>query len=304
MGNKVRIKFGQIEFEAEGDSDLIERERQQFFNLLPNAIAAVTPVVATDFKNINELEDASLIESIGVENNISNNEEILKHKFENISTLIREKKISNGTDIVMGVAYYLDIIKDIGPLNTNDITQTLNEARQPKLSNVNSFVNNNIKKGYLTEHIEKKDSLKAFRVTSNGIDYIENYVPNEKQKNKRTNRQNTGKKVESRYSSISREELNLHNYPAFTELKNFKDKMILAMYIFNKENKGEYFTPYDILAIMPNIFGEKASLNQVNGIIRRNPSWFNKISVEEGKKNYKYKLLNDAIKYIEQIVGV
>ena len=34
MINKVRIKMGPIEFEAEGDSDLIERERSQFFMFL------------------------------------------------------------------------------------------------------------------------------------------------------------------------------------------------------------------------------------------------------------------------------
>ena len=47
MTNKVRIKMGPIEFEAEGDSELIERERAQFFSLLPQAIVAVSPVVAT-----------------------------------------------------------------------------------------------------------------------------------------------------------------------------------------------------------------------------------------------------------------
>lgn len=30
MTNKIRIKLGPIEFEAEGDSELIEREREQF----------------------------------------------------------------------------------------------------------------------------------------------------------------------------------------------------------------------------------------------------------------------------------
>ena len=45
MSNKIHIKFGPIEFEAEGDSDLIERERTQFFSVLPQAIMAVSPVV-------------------------------------------------------------------------------------------------------------------------------------------------------------------------------------------------------------------------------------------------------------------
>lgn len=49
MTNKVRIKMGPIEFEAEGDSELIERERAQFFSLLPQAIVAVSPVVSTPF---------------------------------------------------------------------------------------------------------------------------------------------------------------------------------------------------------------------------------------------------------------
>lgn len=31
MNNRIRIKLGPIEFEAEGDSELIQREREQFF---------------------------------------------------------------------------------------------------------------------------------------------------------------------------------------------------------------------------------------------------------------------------------
>ena len=106
MSNKVRIKFGQIEFEAEGDSDLIERERQQFFSLLPTAITAVTPIVSdlSDNKifsnnSIQEIEDVSsdgFIEQSNMENN-----DRYQTKYESLVSLIKEKKFNNDTDIVL-----------------------------------------------------------------------------------------------------------------------------------------------------------------------------------------------------------
>jgi len=57
MSNKIHIKFGPIEFEAEGDGDLIERERAQFFSVLPQAIMAVSPMVPVVSTTVDEGEN-------------------------------------------------------------------------------------------------------------------------------------------------------------------------------------------------------------------------------------------------------
>jgi hypothetical protein len=42
MENRVRFKIGEIEFEAEGTADIVERERSVFLNaLLPAAVEAI-----------------------------------------------------------------------------------------------------------------------------------------------------------------------------------------------------------------------------------------------------------------------
>ena len=55
MGNpiKVKYKFGQIEFEAEGDSNDVEKQRDYFMN-------AIIPVATTIVNRIPSIEKESL----------------------------------------------------------------------------------------------------------------------------------------------------------------------------------------------------------------------------------------------------
>ena len=176
----------------------------------------------------------------------------------------------------------------------------LSNARQPKLSNIYSFINSNIRKALLLTESEKKDNLKAYRISNDGVNYVENYVPNENSKSRTSVKQKKSKKIESDYLKVSREELNLDKYPSIKEFSKFKDKMILVIYIFSQEGKGTYFTVNDILTIMPDIFGESATRNQIHGVLRRNLTWFNR---KTDGNNHKYKLLNGAIEHAKSLLS-
>ena len=75
------------------------------------------------------------------------------------------------------------------------------------------------------------------------------------------------------------------------------------MYIFTQEKKGEYFSVDEIMSIMTNIFGEKATKDQVAGVFKREPDWFNKVPDETNKKAMKYKMLNKADDFVLEILN-
>lgn len=301
MENRVRIKFGEIEFEAQGDIDMIEREREQFFSLLPqavNTVSQVLPVQQDPTIMQLDMDQSGIFDA----NDVIEDNEIMK--YESLTSLLREKKFANSVELVMGVAYYIDQVKKISPFNTKDIEEELALAREQKPTNINQNINLNIGKSFIIEAKEKKDNKKAFKVSNNGIAWVEDYEPGKKKNNSNIKRKVSTKTVyESKYKSVTREDLNLDNYPEIKKLKTFKEKMMLVMYIFAKENKGEYFTINDIIYVMINIFGEKVTIEQPKGVLRREVMWFNKIKDEENKKSFKYKMLNKGEAFVENILS-
>ena len=67
-----------------------------------------------------------------------------------------------GVEIVMGVAYYIEHIDHMGVFTSKDIETALDDARQEKPSNISQMIVQNIKKGYLREVKEKKESILCF----------------------------------------------------------------------------------------------------------------------------------------------
>ena len=105
------------------------------------------------------------------------------------------------------------------------------------------------------------------------------------------------------YADIDCDELNLSLYPSLKSLKDFKEKMILILYIITNEGKGEWFTTTDVLCLMTDIFGESATKDQVNGVFKREKRWFKSEHVDGNNKLVRRKLLNEA-KAFAQSLGV
>jgi len=87
---------------------------------------------------------------------------------------IKQKKLETHTDKVVGMAYYLYKYKNVDPFNVKDIEKMYEEARISLPQNLSDIIAKLAKnKGYFIETTEKKDGLKAWKISASGIEYIE-----------------------------------------------------------------------------------------------------------------------------------
>ena len=249
MSNKIHIKFGPIEFEAEGDNDLIERERTQFFSLPPQAIMAVAPVVPTA-PTVIENEDMYSQPARLSEAAPALSAEKDTYNYESLAGFLREKKFGTGVEVVMGVAYYIEHIEHAGIFTSRDIETALDDARQNKPKNIPQMVVQNIKKGFLRETKEKKDGMKAYCVLEKGRNWCQEYISHttdNKKKGSKTKLQRAT--PESALVAIPLDELNLEKYCDVTQLTKFNEQMLVVMLIYTREKGVEYFSFNDIVSV-------------------------------------------------------
>lgn len=296
MTNKVHIKMGPIEFEAEGDSELIERERAQFFSLLPQAIVAVSPVVSTpSFVN----EDSE-INAFPVEPESTILPEKSSIMYSSIASFLNDKKFSTDVELVMGVGYYIECIEKNGVFTSKDIENKLIEARKAKPGNISQMLIQNIKKGYLRECEDKKDNLKAYSILDDGIKWCESYTASiTDSKKKVTHVKHEGVPV-SPLLAFSLDELNLDNYCNVLEISKFNEQMLIIMYIYTKEKNIEYFSFKDIVAVFKTKFKLPATNRKVRYAFDCGGLMFDK----KVEKNIAYhKLTSAGIKEAERIIN-
>jgi len=298
MSNKIHIKFGPIEFEAEGDSDLIERERAQFFSVLPQAIMAVSPVVPASPTLADDYiypQPSKLLESTPVlpaENATSN--------YESLAGFLREKRFGTGVEVVMGVAYYLEQADGMETITSKDIETALDEARQEKPNNISQSITYNVQKGYLRESKEKKDGLKAYYVLERGKNWCEEYVSHTGDNKKKATHPKPSKVIESSLVAIPLDELNLEKYCDVTQLTKFNEQMLVVMLMYTREKDIEYFSFNDIVSVFKNKFKIPATDRKVRYAFDNGGTMFDK-KVE--KKVAYHKLMNSGIKEAERIIA-
>lgn len=300
MSNKIRIKLGPIEFEAEGDIDLIERERTQFFSVLPQAIMAVSPVVpAVPAVIENEYNNVPVANLEG--DTSTDNIEINTTNYESLAGFLRDKKFTTGVEIVMGVAYYIEHINQVNPFTSRDIETALDDSRQNKPGNISQMIVQNIKKGYLRELKEKKDGLKAFCVLEKGKNWCENYVAHIAEPKKKNAKPKSQRSTpESELLAITLDELNLEKYCDVTQLTKFNEQMLVVMLMYSREKGVEYFSFNDIVSIFKSKFKIPATDRKVRYAFDNGGTMFDK-KVE--KKVAYHKLMSGGIKEAERIIA-
>lgn len=300
MSNKLHIKMGPIEFEIEGDSDLIERERIQFFTMLPQAISAVSPVVPVPSHVVEpevEVNDQPAL-LLGAEE--ENNSSVVKN-YESLAEFLREKKFSTGVETVMGVAYFLQYNRSYDAITSRDIEQALDDERQNKPGNIPQMLIQNIKKGYLRELKEKKNGRKAYCVLERGKNWCERYAPAASDPKKKATKNKTSKPaVESSLLSISVDELNRDKYCDIALLPKFNEQMLVLMLMYTREKGIEYFSFNDIASVMKTKFKIPATERKVRYAFDNGGTMFDK-KVE--KKVAYHRLMQDGIKEAERIVA-
>lgn len=311
MGEKseIRVKFeiGDIKFEAEGSADLVERERSIFNNtLLPAAIDALvrTRGVEHTTQYIKTAEsqpqvllpasDKAIFDNTSLDSDTDFSRTTLASFIKRYGTLTEQ-------DFVLFSAYFYEIKNQASYFTINEAEKFYDEARRAKPKNISMSLNQLAQKGFIIDatDVEQKRP-KPYRISSAGLTYIKSYAPKEKRTSNKTRKQPV--KEESVYAEINIDELNLASYPSIKSLKDFKEKMMLVLYIVTSENKGESFTTDDVLCLLTDKFGESATKDQVNGVFKREKTWFKTERVHANSKAIKRKLLNQGIDFAKALI--
>lgn len=310
MENKVKFKIGEIEFEAEGSAEVIEREREIFMNaLLPAAVDAIVRTRGGNVRNQYIETEPSLV-MIGETPAISatalqnNQAEDIDWQRTSLSSYVGKFGKVNDRDFVLISAYYYEKKNGIKSFSIESVKQYYNEARRNKYSNPSQLLTDLAKKGLIMDDPDNgKKSPKYYIISSEGIEYIKSYRPQEQDEKKSTKIKKSRIKVKSKYEGINIDELNLSKYPEIKKLHDFKEKMMMVMFIVTNEKAGEWFSVTDIMYLMTDIFGEAATVDQINGVFTREKLWFNKSEqTENNKREMKRKLLNQGMDFARSLL--
>lgn len=303
---EIRVKFeiGDIKFEAEGPADLVARERSIFTDkLLSSAVEAIerTRGITQYIESNIESTEPSPQPLVG-EGEVKNAHFLPEQDLgeESLASFLKKYGPLSEENFILFSAYF-DEKKNSTPYFTKKEVETYyNEARRTKAINISMPLNRLAKKGLIVDAIDSKQkSPKPYRVSNDGSEYIRTYKAKEKKQSKTPKARTNRVKTKSTYVDINYDELNLTKYPEVKKLKDFKEKMMLILYVITNENKGEWFTVNDVLYLMQDIFGESASIDQVNGVFNREKTWFKVENIEGNRKEVKRKLLNGGIKFAE-----
>ncbi len=84
------------------------------------------------------------------------------------------------TDVqkVLALGYFLEYMEDMESFNVSDIETAFRAAKEKPPKNINDAVNKNIAHGFLMDTADKKDSKKAWCLTSTGEKYVESELNN------------------------------------------------------------------------------------------------------------------------------
>lgn len=122
----------------------------------------------------------SELESLLNKNPINIGDKLSNTKKLSITEFLGMKMPSGDVQKTLVIAYYLEQHENAGSFNVDDIKSHFRLARQPLPQNVNDKININIKKGYIMDAEEKKDSKKAWIVTNSGLKIVEVGFKNKK----------------------------------------------------------------------------------------------------------------------------
>ena len=307
---KLKYKVGEIEFEAEGPAEAVEQQRVNFMNaVLPAAVEAMvrTQTVVERQPYIESTTQPALLEAgtpdvpmatlPQTENDFSRT---------SLASFLKKYGVLSEQVFTLFAAFFDEQKNGKKSFSIDDVKKYYAEARRPIPTNPSMSLNRLAEKGYIMDAPRPADVKTGnyYMLTNDGITYIESYVPKEDsgEKKKPRAKKATNKK-DSVYSTITADDLNLAAYPEVKSLSPGKEQVIMAMYIVTNENKGEWFTVDDVIYLLTNIFEIPANVDNVNGVFKRNKSWFTSKQDDNNKKAYQRKLLTGAKDFAKRLIS-
>ncbi len=310
--NRVKFKIGEIEFETEGAADVVERERNVFLTtILPAAVDAIVNIRGTKQASqyIQAVEQTSI--KLAINDNENNDVYVVNDGINDdlsrtsLSSFMSKYGRLSDVDFVLVAAYYDEKKNGVVSFTTENVKQYYIEARRSKYSNNSDLVKRLVQKGHIMDdpYAEKK-LPKPYKLTEDGIRYVESYQPKEDkaEKSKVSKPRRTRTKNSSIYWNLNPDELNLNNYPVIKEQDSFKKQMLLVMYIIMNEGKGDTFSVSDIEYLMTDVLGLPTTIDKINGVFKRNKIWFKSGQDENNKKANRNRLLQGAKDFVQMII--
>lgn len=306
---KLKIKIGQVEFEAEGDANAVTEQRDVF-------IQSIVPAASSFLDKIQSIETARTIEP-PTNNQIVQNETVapalpysnasnnIDWSRTNLVSFLNKYGELSDQDFVLFAAYYYEQKQESAYVFTvEDVKNFYSEARRPPYCNNSDLLKRLVQKGLIMDAPNETGKIpKPYVISQDGLQYINTYTPKEKTEKKARKVPVSKKKNESIYAFLNADELNLSKYPAIKDLKSSKEKIIMTMYIVTSEKKGTWFLATDVEFIVLNVFNEHITLKQVQNTFDQNRDLFAKQKSESNKKANEYRLLSGATNIAETIIS-
>ena len=133
-------------------------------------------------KKIQQIEGTTkdvLLDILDVIENIVESREIrIKSKMPTIYEFMQKLNPKSHTNKVLCLAYFLEKYKGLEELSLNDIKDAYKDARLVMPKNISDYLSKLTKKGYLIE-VGKKDKLKSWKLSVDGIKFVESLLSEE-----------------------------------------------------------------------------------------------------------------------------
>lgn len=293
MNSKLKIKYGMIEFEIESDPETIEKERKAFLETLPTITVLANNKIYEENNTKVELIDESKVKYLPAQT---------KNITTNLNTFLHEKGFSSDIDKCLAVIYFMNEVENLESVNNQIIKERMQKAKLIIPKSISVALNGLTAKGFI--QLLEQDGNKGmnYYITQEGIKYIEEYEKKDKKGKSMRKNKTTKKNIANRYSFLTKEMMNLEQYPEFSKLKSSKDKIMLIMYIMKEIDKGEYFTITELEYIISQIFNDKLSTDTIKGVFKNQSSakYFDKRNLENNNKVNEYKMLQSGFNYFTE----
>lgn len=181
MDNKVKFKIGEIEFEAEGSAEVVERERNVFLNaLLPAAVDAIVrtrDITEKAVQYISEDEPTALLEANHeVVSNIEASITSVDLSRTSLSSYIGKYGCISDQDFVILAAYYEEKKNSNKSFTSESVKQFYSDARREKYSNYSDLLKKLTQKGLIMDDPDSEKKIpKPYILTADGLSYAENF---------------------------------------------------------------------------------------------------------------------------------
>lgn len=306
---KVKYKFGNIEFEAEGPSSEVEKQRSSFMNsFLPLATEVISQAQLIPDNRAYPLDDrkGSIVEiEKPVDHSMTQTVEEYDYSRISLSSFLGQYGDLTEQDFILFSANYCEKKTGNRDFSIENIREWYSEARRPVPKNPSSSLFNLAQKGLIMDSDSTDLNLKGkcYIVSNAGFDYIRNYAPRES-KNEKKPRQRVKKAngIQSQYAETDIDKVDMSKYPVVKMLNKTKQKVVLAMYIFEKEELGDWFSVNDIDYILEHYFGVSLSEDSIEGVFRNDKHYFIAEQDPTNKRANRYKLRSVAKDYVESLI--